>query len=99
MLTSMEAPRRLRRKTTVGHLAIGLFMAQAVAAEAPAAGLAQAAPSAWAQRFLDEEELQDEVALKRKAVYLVTLPHPNKSGESATSALKKPGRMPKGTEM
>lgn len=98
-----DAPcRRLRRKTTVGHLALGLAVvglaAGAVGAEAPAPApppappLAPASASEWQDAFLASEDLEKENAQKRKAVYLVTLPHPKVAYGSAGSAeLKAPG--------
>ena len=81
----MEGLRRLRRKTTIGALAVGLLLA-------PAAAAAQVLAPVRQQRFLDEEDLQDEDAAKKKAVYLVTLPHPRRSaGEGAAADLKRPG--------
>ena len=75
----MQGLRRLRRKTTVGALAVGMAMAQATAA-----GVAQVLPEMWQQSFFDEEDLQKEDLGKTKKVYLVTLPHPRRSvGNSA----------------
>ena len=64
--------RRLRRKTTVGQLAVLL------SAVVPPA-LPTVAAAAWSDEFLFEEDLEPE-SDKRKAVYLVTLPHPPSTG-------------------
>ena len=76
--------RRLRRKTTVGHVAVAI-MTEAEAAlgqPAPTAAVAPV-PAPWLDAFLEEEDLQAEDAAKRKQVYLITLPHPRKSVQSA----------------
>ena len=83
----MEGLRRLRRKTTVGALAVRMVMAQAVIT-----GAAQVPPQMWQQSFFDEEDLQKEDLGRKKKVYLVTLPHPRRSLEnSAADDLKRPG--------
>ena len=77
----MEAPagqpgvkrRRLRTKTTVAQVAVALL-----AAAAPAQAVAQVQ---WAQRFFDDEDLLAEEDAARKAVYLVTLPHPGQAAQ------------------
>ena len=62
--------RRLRAKTTVGHAAV--FLATVAMAMPP---VPPPASTTWADDFLQAEELGQE-SERRKAVYLVTLPHP-----------------------
>ena len=84
--------RRLRRKTTVGQLALGVvaacFAAGVVGAAAPAPPLGDG----WTDDFVCGEELNKEDKRKRKAVYLVTLPHPRVAlGLEARAGLRPPG--------
>ena len=82
--TSANPPgRRLRRKTTVGQLAVLL------AAVAPAA-LPALAEATWQDSFLKEEELEPE-GDKKKSVYLVTFPHPQESIGPDVTGLRAPG--------
>lgn len=76
--TANPSGRRLRRKTTVGQLVVLLTTVVAPALPAVAA-------AAWSDEFLAEEDLEPE-SDKRKAVYLVTLPHPQDN-----SGLRAPG--------
>ena len=86
---AMEAPvgqpevkrRRLRTKTTVAQVAVAL-----VAAAASVQAVAQVQ---WAQRFLEDEDLSAEEDAARKAVYLVTLPHPGQAAQG-TQGLRAP---------
>ena len=86
---AMEAPvgqpevkrRRLRAKTTVAQVAVAL-----VAAAASVQAVAQVQ---WAQRFLEDEDLSAEEDAARKAVYLVTLPHPGQAAQG-TQGLRAP---------
>ena len=68
--------RRLRTKTTVGHLGVAIAAAPHVTAGAHV-------QVQWAQRFLDDEDLPAEEGTSRKATYLVTLPHPSQAAQSA----------------
>lgn len=82
-----EPTRRLRRKTTVGHLALGVALL-AVAAGAPATA---PAPVKLKDGFLTEEGLSAEDSDARKTVWHVTLPHPRVALESGNAAgLKAP---------
>ena len=86
-----DAPtRRLRRKTRVGHLALGLaVVGLAAGLTGPAA---PAPPSEWQDTFLAGESLEAENVGKRKSVYLVTLPHPRVArGGEGNAGLKAPG--------
>ena len=85
--------RRLRRKTTVGHIAVAIMaVAEAALGQPAPAATAAPVPAPWLDAFLEEEDLQAEVAGKRKQVYLITLPHPRKSVQSADDfAWRPPG--------
>ena len=84
VLDAADLPtRRLRQKTTVGHLALGVAVV-ALAAPVSAAD--------WQQPFLQAEGLEAEDKERRKAVYLVTLPHPQAACPAqANAGLKAPG--------
>ena len=77
------APRkRLRAKTSV---------ADVVVAAASVVVAMSGNEEMWQPIFLYDEDLADEEKNKRKAVYLVTLPHPRK-GLTNSSGLASPGR-------
>ena len=71
----------MRTKTTVAQVAVAL-----VAAAASVQAVAQVQ---WAQRFLEDEDLSAEEDAARKAVYLVTLPHPGQAAQG-TQGLRAP---------
>ena len=85
-----DAPQRRVRPSagpSVGHLALGV----AVVGVAAGLGAAPATSGAeWRDAFLTEEGLEKEDAQRRKAVYLVTLPHPCVA-TSEGNGLKAPG--------
>ena len=95
MQASSAAPtRRLRRKTNVGHIAVAMLATAAAMPPVPAEAWADTflvPAEAWADTFLDAEGLAPETN-KRKAVYLVTLPHPQTAcGALGTWSLNSPG--------
>ena len=73
--------RRLRAKTTVADVGVAI---------ASVAVAMSGNHDVWQPAFLDEQDLTEEEKQKRKAVYLVTLPHP-RNGVSNTSGLASPG--------
>ena len=62
--------RRIRGKTSVGNLSV-----RAPADEA-AAAVSAADDEGWSEAFLVDEDLSFEIASSKKAIFLVTLPHP-----------------------
>ena len=85
--TATVTRRRLRLKTPEGAIHV---------VDVPSPSLIGAAMDTatrsvtWCETFLQVEELEQEDAQKRKAVYLITLPHPRAAGRDDIQTLRAP---------
>ena len=85
--TATVTRRRLRLKTPEGAIHV---------VDVPSPSLIGAAMDTatrsvtWCETFLQVEELEQEDAQKRKAVYLITLPHPRAAGRDDLQTLRAP---------